>query len=110
MLVALLNIKIPAMSEVYEDDSSNFTRKNWASERQHMREEVKTELQKLDAQAKTKNNANTICLVVQNLLKIFMEFLTFKPVGRPHVYISDTQWELVKESKLRFKFRKELLL
>lgn len=55
------------MSEVYADDNTMLTRVKWGPERQSMRDEVATELEKLQ-NAKTKNNPNTICLVVQNLV------------------------------------------
>jgi len=108
-LVLVLHVKIPVVLEVFQDDSSILTRVKWAPERAAMRAELTAENEKLGA-AKTKNSPPAICLVVQNLVRIMMRFLTYKPIGRPHVFKTDSEWTLVSESKLRFQWRKELLL
>lgn len=107
--IHVLHVKIPAMMEVYPDDTTILTRVKWGVERQNLRDEVNVEIEKLQ-NPKTKNNPNSICLVIQDLIRIMMRFLTFKPIGRPHVFRSDAEWKLVSESKLRFKLRKDLLL
>lgn len=109
VFILILHVKIPAMSEVHPDDSSILKRVKWAPERATMRSEIESELERLSS-AKTRNSPSAICLVVQNLLKTAMRFLTFKPVARPHVFRSDAEWTLVSESKLRFQWRKELLM
>lgn len=105
----ILHVKIPAMSEVYPDDSTILRRVKWATERAALRTELEAECEKL-RNSKTKNSPSAVNLVVQNLVRIAMKFLTYKPVGRPHVFPSDAEWTLVSEAKLRFKWRKELLL
>jgi len=105
----VLHVKIPAMHEVFADDHTILKRVTWGPERQILRDEVASEVEKLQ-NPKTKNNPNVICLVVQTLLTIMMRFLTYKPIARPHVFRSDAEWKLVSESKLRFELRKELLL
>eukprot|EP00026_Physarum_polycephalum_P006399 Phypoly_transcript_06441.p1 GENE.Phypoly_transcript_06441~~Phypoly_transcript_06441.p1 ORF type:complete len:552 (+),score=139.77 Phypoly_transcript_06441:122-1777(+) len=105
----VLHVKIPAMHEVHPDDSTILNRVKWAPERAALRTELEAETKKL-ADPKSRNSPNAICLVVQNLVRVMMRFLTFKPVGRPHVFKNDAEWALVSESKLRFQLRKELLL
>jgi hypothetical protein len=105
----VLHVKIPAMLEVYPDDTSILHRVKWAPERATLRTELAAESEKL-TNAKTRNSPNAICVVVQTLVRIMMRFLTYKPVGRPHVFLNDAEWKLVSESKLRFQWRKELLI
>lgn len=97
------------MSEVYPDDTSILRRVKWAPERAAMRAEIEAECEKL-RNPKTRNSPVAVSMAVQNLVKIAMKFLTYKPVGRPHVFASDAEWKLVSESKLRFQWRKELLI
>eukprot|EP01132_Coremiostelium_polycephalum_P004606 gene4606-5753_t len=110
-LVQILHVKIPLMFEVFEDDSTLFSTKNWANERKLMRETIIKSHHKLkfvNSSSSSSQEQLSYCLRV--LQSVLLKFFTFKPIGRPHVYKNDKEWKILNESKQRYEYRTSILI
>ncbi|EGC39778.1 hypothetical protein DICPUDRAFT_74736 [Dictyostelium purpureum] len=129
ILVCALDIQIPLMLEVYEDDSTLTKRKNWSHERKLLKETISKSIHQLKyyqassssappASLSNSFNNNENSATYQELLgssvkmlqSIMLQFFKFKPIGRPHLYKNDHQYKLISESKKRYDYRTSILI
>ncbi|KYQ92019.1 hypothetical protein DLAC_06845 [Tieghemostelium lacteum] len=112
VLIAILNVQIPLMIEVFQDDSTLFKTKNWSSERKSMLTTINDTIHSLKYLSTTSSQTlidllNTSVKMIQSIM---LQCFTYKPIARPTVYKSDQEWKLLSESRLRYEYRTSILI
>jgi len=95
ILLEVLSIRIPAMLEFYEQDQDR------------RRVAVKVVCHELCTRVKD-GKSLAFRARVRNLGNVLLRWFTYQPVGRPHLYLSDADWELIPEKNLRASYRHEI--
>jgi len=96
ILKDVLKVRIPAMPELYMNDAS------------HIREKSKIVSKTLIQRVDSAKNMDFIGRI-REIASIMLLWFTYRPVGRPHIYVSDTQWTLVAEEDLRRSYRSQIV-
>jgi len=95
ILLEVFQVRLPAMPDYYANDNS-FVRLPV--------QKVSSELcNKIHAARKLEFKDN-----VNALATILIQWYTYCPVGRPHVYLSDDHWTMVSERELRKYYRQQI--
>eukprot|EP00026_Physarum_polycephalum_P013594 Phypoly_transcript_14011.p1 GENE.Phypoly_transcript_14011~~Phypoly_transcript_14011.p1 ORF type:complete len:248 (+),score=43.30 Phypoly_transcript_14011:28-744(+) len=93
VFLEVLKVRLPAMPSIYLTE--NFFDTIPVKEAY---QELITKLQK--------NRKMDIRTRVYGLGQIFVQFLLLCPIGRPQLYVNDTEWKLVSEKDLRADLRR----
>jgi len=92
----VLKVRLPAMPNIYLTENFFDTLP--------VKEAYDEIIAKLNKNKKT--DARTRAF---GLSQIFVQFLLLSPVGRPQLYVSDTEWKLISEKDLRAELRRKIL-
>jgi len=95
ILADIFRIRIPAMPNYYITE--NYYDTVGASEIAEELIKTMTEARVFDAKTR-----------LQNITKVLMRWFLLCPVGRPQIYVSDTEWTTSNEKDLRAEYREKL--
>jgi len=96
VFLEVLKVRLPAMPSLYLTDNFFDT--------VPVKEAYQEIIDKLEKNRKLDPRTR-----VYGLSQLFLQFLLLCPVGRPQIYVSDTEWKLISEKDYRASLREEIL-